>query len=232
MRTIGRTIGRYVKCPACAERIRREAVVCRFCGRDVAPPDSSDATDTDDRAELADPVGASPPIRDEGRPYVRRILLLVAVLAIATSVIVSILAFQAWDDSQEIRDARIARDKVRTLVAAPVEDLLTYDHKTLDADFSNAEDGLTEEFAAEYAPTIDEVRDRAMAQKRTQVATVVAVAPLSYGADRADILVFVNTVASREGSRRQQILQNRLLVSMVRDADDWLISGLSIPVSG
>ncbi len=24
-------------CPHCAERIRREAVICRFCGRDVGP---------------------------------------------------------------------------------------------------------------------------------------------------------------------------------------------------
>jgi hypothetical protein len=28
--------GGYRKCPSCAEIIRRDAAVCRFCGRDVA----------------------------------------------------------------------------------------------------------------------------------------------------------------------------------------------------
>ncbi|HZT41226.1 MAG TPA: hypothetical protein VFA07_03510 [Chthonomonadaceae bacterium] len=33
--------GAYKKCPHCAEVIRSEASVCRFCGRDVAQVDSS-----------------------------------------------------------------------------------------------------------------------------------------------------------------------------------------------
>jgi hypothetical protein len=29
--------GGRVACPHCAERIRKEAIVCRFCGREVMP---------------------------------------------------------------------------------------------------------------------------------------------------------------------------------------------------
>jgi hypothetical protein len=35
----------YRACPYCAETIRAEAVVCRFCGRDVAPSPAGAAQD-------------------------------------------------------------------------------------------------------------------------------------------------------------------------------------------
>jgi hypothetical protein len=33
-----RNRGQLRKCPYCAELIRQEAKVCRFCGREIAPP--------------------------------------------------------------------------------------------------------------------------------------------------------------------------------------------------
>jgi ribosomal protein L37AE/L43A len=36
-------VNAYRQCPFCAETIRREAIVCKHCGRDIAPPSAAPA---------------------------------------------------------------------------------------------------------------------------------------------------------------------------------------------
>ena len=112
-----------------------------------------------------------------------------------------------------------------------MEQLLSYDHATFDDDLTAAEKVMTEEFQAEYAPTVEEIRQTALRQRRTQEARVVAVSVIDAEPDRVHTLLFVDTYSSSRGQDGQDIMQNRVDVTMVREGGEWLIDDVSVPVS-
>lgn len=93
-----------------------------------------------------------------------------------------------------------------------------YDHTTLDDDLAAAQEVMTEEFQDEYEPTVEEIRETALEQRRRQGARVVAVS-------------IIDTYSTREGADEQDIMQNRVDVTMVHVGGKWLIDDVSVPVS-
>lgn len=150
------------------------------------------------------------------------LLLVIAFLA---------LAFLDWRSAREIAASEEAGRTVQASVTDKVEALLSYDYKTFDEDLAAAREGMTAGFQDEYEPTVAEIRDRAIAQKRSQEADVVAVAVVSQTPDEIETLVFVNTLSSREGVRKQRLMPNRVNVTMVKQDGTWLIDELSVPQS-
>ena len=73
---------------------------------------------------------------------------------------------------------------MRASVTDKVEALLSYDYKTFDEDLEAAQEGMTSDFREEYDPTVEEIRDRALAQERSQQAEVVAVGVVDAGGRR------------------------------------------------
>ena len=166
--------------------------------------------------------------------WLRRVPWPVALVVLLATLAMLLLALRDWQERSEIDEARQAGDVARAAAADKVEALLSYRYETFDDDVAAAQDLLTPSFREEYAPTVEEIRKRALAQRRDQQAEVLAVGLVSSEEDRARTLVFVNTVSARQGSEQPAtVMQNRVTVDLVRseDGDEWLVDDLSFPAA-
>jgi hypothetical protein len=155
----------------------------------------------------------------------------VAVVGLVVLVLLG-LGLRDWQQRAQLEQAEESGRVARATVAGKVEALLSYSHESFDEDVAAAQEQLTPSFRDQYAPTVAEIRKRAVAQRRDQQAEVLAVGVVSAEEDEVRALVFVNTVSTRQGGRAApRVMQNRVTVELVRseDGDEWLVDDLSFP---
>ncbi|KRE61052.1 hypothetical protein ASG78_11920 [Nostocoides sp. Soil756] len=159
---------------------------------------------------------ASLTLRDLRAPLVA---LLVVVLLFAAVASVSLR-----DHGARERDARAATAAARTSLEA----LLSYDYQTIAAQAQQNTALLTGAFRTEYGQTMQKTiapvaeKEKAVVRARSYEAGVMGQTP-----DTVTVEVFLNQAKTSTGQAQPSIDQNRVIATMQRVGDRWLISGLS-----
>jgi Mce-associated membrane protein len=190
------------------------------------PPDEPEAA-------VADPVSSGPPT------WALFVAAGAAVLSVALLLVVSFWPGSWGGDSpaDQVEQAEVAEDAGVSAVDAAtsaVPAVLSYDYRTLDADFAEAESYLTEEFADKRAALFEQEAESGMTLREQVVNDEVVVVArvsgtgltrVSEDGDRATVVVFVDQ-DSQKGKGAPRSLRMWATLSMIADGDDWLLDDI------
>ena len=199
--------------PAVAEPAVAEPAVAEPA---VDEPQVSGAESSDDTAALrAEATGR------RGWPLV--VAAVLGALLLAAVAAAGVLAYRVQQDEA----ADTARGDASAAARSHAGKILSYDHRTLDADFAAAEKALTGSFKEQYTRTIDTVvRPSAEQYKVVVEAEVVAASVIRASADRVVVLLYVNQTTTSTRLEGPKVDLNRVRMTLAEVDGNWLVSKL------
>jgi Mce-associated membrane protein len=189
---------------------------------------------TDIRPEPEDLSEPAQP-RDGSRSGLAVVVVIVAtvvlVLLAVTTLLVSSRTASKHRHDAAVGSSYLAGPSALAAEAAATSETratLTYNYKTLAADFAAAEKGLTPGFRSSYAhTTATSVTPLATKYHAISSATVAAEGVSAASANAATVLLFVDQTVQNSQLPRPRLDRSRIKVSMVKIDGHWLVDHLS-----
>lgn len=106
-----------------------------------------------------------------------------------------------------------------------IEQMLSYNYKTIDAQAAQIEALLTGSFKQEFAQAMDQdIKPLAVKNKTVVQARVSDVGVMEEAEGRVKVLAFVNQATVGADQKQPALDQNRVIATLTRVGDRWLIS--------
>ena len=159
---------------------------------------------------------ATEPAHDRRR-WLAPVIALVAVLALLGTV----AGISLHDPAAQARTDRAAASQART----SIEQMLSYNYKTIDAQAAQIEGLLTGSFKGEFSAAMaKDIKPLAVKNQTVVQAKVSDIGVMSSSDTTVKVLAFVNQARVGTDQKQPVIDQNRVIATMSKVGDRWLIS--------
>jgi Mce-associated membrane protein len=176
-------------------------------------------------ADDSKPILAPEPSRTPGQARARQhpdlLLLGALVVVVALVLTATLLALRARGADR----TETARTEAVAAAESAAGDVLSYDYRHLDRDFTRAHRQLTGGFADDYRRTTEKVVRPTAEQVHAVVkAEVVASSVVRAAQNRVVVLLFVNQTTTSNRLNAPKVDRNRVRMTMTRVDGNWLVS--------
>ncbi|GAA4119937.1 hypothetical protein GCM10022415_20700 [Knoellia locipacati] len=182
--------------------------------------DAAPDTDTDTEPTVATGSDADAPAT---APTRRRLLIPAVALALSLALLAALLLVTREDPAQRSRDASAASATARSTL----EQILSYNHATMTQQVPANQALLTGKFKDEFATTMTKTIVPLATKDKTVVkARAYEVGVMSQGDDTVTVQAFVDQARTSDAQKEPSIDQNRVIATMTKVGNRWLVSAL------
>ena len=185
------------------------------------PPAPSESDESAESAESAVAKAARPKL-----PVTTWALIGLTVLSVAFGVFGAVWGVQKWTGAEPAATRRAAADAA----ASAATTIFSYTYNKLPDHLRDSQATMTPAFAKRFK-SISPALSALAPQRKIQVKAVVRdAATLECGdacnENKATVLIFIDQARVVDGSDKPTVFGNRILLSMVKSGDRWLVSNV------